>query len=202
MANLNKVFLMGNLTRDPELRYTPSGTAVCEFGLAINRRWTTPDGEKREETCFVDCQMWGRRGEVIAEYLSKGKPLFVEGRLQLDQWEGKDGQRRSKMRVVADNFEFLGGRGEGGSGGRGGSKSGGRGDGDSGSRGGSKSGGRGDGDSGGRGDSGSGGGGGRRGSGGEDHRGGGGRREQSESRPAGPEAPEGGVNVKDDAIPF
>ena len=114
MANLNKVFLMGNLTRDPELRYTPSGTAVCEFGMATNRKWTTPDGEKREDTCFVDIQMWGRRGEVISEYMRKGRPLFVEGRLQLDQWEGKDGQRRSKMRVVAENFEFIGGRSDGG----------------------------------------------------------------------------------------
>ena len=113
MANLNKVFLMGNLTRDPELRYTPSGTGVCEFGVAVNRTWTTPDGEKRDETCFVDCQMWGRRGEVIAEYLRKGRPIFVEGRLKFDQWEGRDGQKRSKLRVVAENFEFLGGRGGG-----------------------------------------------------------------------------------------
>lgn len=122
MANLNKVFLMGNLTRDPELRYTPSGTAVCEFGLAVNRQWTTPDGEKREETCFVDCQMWGRRGEVISEYMRKGRPLFVEGRLQLDQWEGKDGQKRSRMRVVAENFEFIGGRSDEGN--RGGARAG------------------------------------------------------------------------------
>ena len=112
MANFNKVFLMGNLTRDPELRYTPSGTAVCEFGVAVNRKWTTPDGQKKDETCFVDCQMWGRRGEVVAEYFRKGRPIFVEGRLKFDQWEGRDGQRRSKLRVVAENFEFLGGRGD------------------------------------------------------------------------------------------
>jgi len=118
MASLNKVFLMGNMTRDPELRYTPSGTAVCEFGLAVSRQWTTPEGERKEDTCFVDCQMWGRRGEVISEYLRKGSPIFVEGRLSLDQWE-KDGQRRSRLRVVAENFEFIGGRGEGGGGQRG-----------------------------------------------------------------------------------
>ncbi|HRU06051.1 MAG TPA: single-stranded DNA-binding protein [Candidatus Brocadiia bacterium] len=117
MPSLNRVFLMGNMTRDPELRYTPSGTAVCEFGLAVTRQWTTPDGQKRDETCFVDCSMWGRRGEVIAEYFRKGKPIFVEGRLQLDTWEGKDGQRHSKLKVVAENFEFLGGRNEEGGGG-------------------------------------------------------------------------------------
>ena len=117
MANLNKVFLMGNLTRDPEIRYTPSGAAVCNFGMAINRQWKTPDGESRKETCFVDCQMWGRRGEVIAEYLRKGSPIFVEGHLRFEEWE-RDGQRRSRLRVNVDNFEFLGGRGgDGGSGG-------------------------------------------------------------------------------------
>ena len=110
MPSLNKVFLMGNLTRDPELRYTPNGTAVCDFGLAINRTWQTADGKKREETCFVDCTMWGRRGEVVAEHFRKGKPIFIEGRLQFDQWESKDGQKRNKLKVVADNFEFIGGR--------------------------------------------------------------------------------------------
>jgi single-strand DNA-binding protein len=116
MANLNKVFLMGNLTRDPELRYTPSGTPVCEFGLAVNRVYTTSAGEKREETCFVDVTMWGRRGVVISEYFTKGRPIFIEGRLQFDQWETSEG-RRSKLRVVAENFEFIGGRGGGGGGG-------------------------------------------------------------------------------------
>jgi len=112
MANLNKVFLMGNLTRDPELRYTPSGTPVCEFGLAINRTFTGRDGEQKEETCFVDVTMWGRRGVVISEYFTKGRPIFIEGRLRYDTWETPDG-RRSKLRVVAENFEFLGSRGGG-----------------------------------------------------------------------------------------
>ena len=110
MANLNKVFLMGNLTRDPELRYTPSGQPVCEFGIAINRTFSGRDGEKREETCFVDITMWGKRGVVISEYFTKGRPIFIEGRLQLDQWDTPDG-RRSKLKVVAENFEFIGGRG-------------------------------------------------------------------------------------------
>ena len=108
MANVNKVFLIGNLTRDPELRYTPQGTAVGEFGLAINRQWKGPNGEKKEEVCFVDCQAWARTAEVISEYCKKGSLLFVEGRLKLDSWEGKDGQKRSRMRVVVDNFQFIG----------------------------------------------------------------------------------------------
>ncbi|MHC4481582.1 MAG: single-stranded DNA-binding protein [Planctomycetota bacterium] len=110
MANYNKVLLMGNLTRDPELRYTPSGTPVCEFGLATNRTYTTRDGQQREETCFVDVTMWGRRGVVISEYFTKGRPIFVEGRLRYDSWESAEG-RRSKLSVVAENFEFVGGRG-------------------------------------------------------------------------------------------
>jgi single-strand DNA-binding protein len=81
MASLNKVFLMGNLTRDPELRYTPNGKGLCEFGVAVNRRFTTKDGEQRDETCFVDVTMWGRRAEVISEYFKKGSPIFIEGRL-------------------------------------------------------------------------------------------------------------------------
>jgi len=113
MANLNKVFLMGNLTRDPELRYTPSGAPVCEFGMAINRTYKTSAGEQREEVCFVDVVMWGRRGVVISEYMTKGRPIFIEGRLQYDSWESAEG-RRSRLRVVADNFEFIGGRGGGG----------------------------------------------------------------------------------------
>jgi len=115
MANLNKVFLMGNLTRNPELRYTPNGTPLCEFGIAINRQWKTPEGEQREEVCFVDVTMWGRRGEVISQYFSKGKPIFIEGRLKLDQWESAEG-KRSKLTVVAENFEFIGGqpKGQGG----------------------------------------------------------------------------------------
>jgi len=113
MANLNKVLLMGNLTRDPELRYTPNGTPICEFGMAVNRRYTTKEGEKRDETLFVDVAMWGRRGVVISEYFTKGKPIFIEGRLKLDTWETADG-RRSKITVVAENFEFVGQGGGGG----------------------------------------------------------------------------------------
>ena len=111
MANLNKVFLIGNLTRDPELRYTPNGVAVAEFGMAMNRNWTSQNGEKREETCFVDLQAWARTAEVISEYCRKGRPIFVEGRLTFDSWEGRDGQRRSRLRVTVENFQFLGGRG-------------------------------------------------------------------------------------------
>jgi single-strand DNA-binding protein len=106
MANFNKVMLMGNLTRDPELRYTPSGASVCDFGVAVKRTFTTREGEKRDETLFVDVSMWGRRGEVISEYFSKGKPIFIEGRLKYDSWETPDG-RRSKLSVVAENFEFI-----------------------------------------------------------------------------------------------
>jgi len=113
MANLNKVLLMGNLTRDPQLRYTPSGTGVCEFGLAMNRTYTTKEGEKREETCFVDVSMWGRRGEVISQYFSKGSPIFIEGRLKYDAWETPDG-RRSKLVVVAEDFQFIGAPGSDG----------------------------------------------------------------------------------------
>ena len=111
MPNLNKVMLIGNLTRDPELRYIPSGAAVCEFGLAINRKWKGKDGgAAQEETCFVDCVAWARAAEVIAEYCHKGDPLYVEGRLQLDTWEARDGAKRSKLRVVIENFQLLGGR--------------------------------------------------------------------------------------------
>ncbi|MFN3466094.1 MAG: single-stranded DNA-binding protein [Candidatus Brocadiales bacterium] len=108
MANLNKVLLMGNLTRDPELRYTPQGTAVVSFGMAINRKWATPGGESKEDVCFVEVSMFGRRAEVISEYFSKGNPIFIEGRLQYQQWESKEGQKRSALRVIADNFEFVG----------------------------------------------------------------------------------------------
>lgn len=120
MANLNRVFLIGRLTRDPELRYTQNGTAVAEFGLAINRNYTTSSGEKREETTFVDVIVWQRKAELICEYMSKGRTIFVEGRLELDKWETQDGQKRSKLRVVADNFQFLGGPGRGGAAGGGG----------------------------------------------------------------------------------
>ena len=127
MASLNKVFLMGNLTRDPELRFIDSGTPVAEFGMAINRNWKGQDGSNKEETCFVDVTVWGRRAEVVNEYLRKGRPVFIEGRLKFDTWEARDGGgRRSKLRVVADNFQFIGGRRDenGGGGGGGGARSG------------------------------------------------------------------------------
>lgn len=109
MANLNKVLLIGNLTRDPQLSYLPSQTPVVEFGLATNRKWTDKaTGEQREETCFVDCRCYGRQAETINKYLRKGRPVFVEGRLQLDTWTSQDGQRRSKHRVFVESFQFLG----------------------------------------------------------------------------------------------
>lgn len=111
MADLNKVMLLGRLTRDPQLRYTPSNQAVCEFGLAVGRKFKLPSGEEREETTFIDCTAWARSGEVINQYCRKGKQLFVEGRLKLDQWEDKQsGQKRSKLSVVIENFILLGGR--------------------------------------------------------------------------------------------
>lgn len=128
MASFNKVMLLGNLTRDPEVKYTPKGSAVTDVGLAVNRTYTTDGGEKREETTFVDITMWGRQAEIAGEYLKKGRPLFVEGRLQLDTWDDKQtGQKRSKLRVVCENFQMLGSRdgGEGGGGG-GGRSTGGR----------------------------------------------------------------------------
>ncbi len=112
MANLNKVFLMGNLTRDPELRYTPSGTAVCEFSMAINRKWKSKDGADADETVFVDVTAWEKQADVIGKYLHKGDPVLVEGRLKLDRWEGKDGQKRNKISVVLEQFQFIGGKGE------------------------------------------------------------------------------------------
>ena len=114
MASLNKVMLIGNLTRDPELRVTPKGTAICQFGLAVNRQFKDESGATRDETTFVDIEAWGKQGETVAKYLTKGRPLFVEGRLKLDTWDDKTtGQKRSKMKVVLENFQFLGGR-EGG----------------------------------------------------------------------------------------
>jgi single-strand DNA-binding protein len=114
MANFNKVYLMGNLTRDPEMRVTPKGTAICQFGLAISRSWKDESGQTREETAFVDIEAWGKQGEIISKYCTKGRPLFVEGRLKFDQWEDKtSGQKRSKLKVVLENFQFIGGRGDG-----------------------------------------------------------------------------------------
>lgn len=114
MPNLNKVMLMGNLTRDPELRYTPSNTPVATIGLAVNRRWRNQQGEQQEETTFVDCEAWGKTAEVLNQYLKKGRPIFVEGRLRLDQWQDKEGNNRSKLKVVVESFEFLDSGGRGG----------------------------------------------------------------------------------------
>ncbi len=113
MASMNKVFLLGNLTRDPELRRTPSGTAVCDLGMATNRKFRTPDGQDKEETCFVTVVVWGRQAETCSEYLKKGSPLLVEGRLQFEEWE-KDGQRHNRLRVVAERTQFVGGSRGGG----------------------------------------------------------------------------------------
>ncbi len=114
MASYNKVMLIGNLTRDPELRYTPQGAAVCEFGMAMNRAWTSKQGEKKEEVCFVDIVCWARTAEICAEYLKKGRQTFVEGRLTFDRWETPEGQKRSKLRVTAEKVQFLGSRSSGG----------------------------------------------------------------------------------------
>lgn len=112
MAYLNKVFLIGNLTRDPELRVTPKGTAICQFGLAVNRQFKDESGATRDETTFVDIEAWGKQGELVSKYLTKGSPAMVEGRLKLDQWEDKtSGQKRSKLKVVLDNVQFLSSRG-------------------------------------------------------------------------------------------
>src|SRR5437899_3328583 len=108
MANFNKVILAGNLTRDPELRYTPKGTAVAKIGLAINRTWKSETGESKEEVTFVDAEAWSRTAEVIAQYLKKGRPVLIEGRLKLDQWEDKTThQKMSKLKVVIENFQFM-----------------------------------------------------------------------------------------------
>lgn len=117
-ANFNKVILAGNLTRDPELRYTPKGTAIAKVGLAVNRVWTNEAGEKKEEVTFVDVDIFGRTAENVGQYMRKGRPMLVEGRLKLDQWDDKQtGQKRSRLGVVAETVQFLGGApgaGEGG----------------------------------------------------------------------------------------
>ncbi|MCP4836786.1 MAG: single-stranded DNA-binding protein [Phycisphaera sp.] len=120
MASFNQVILLGNLTRDIELRHTPSNQTVANIGLAVNRTFQTKDGERREETTFVDCESWGRQAEVMAQYLSKGRPVLIQGRLKLDSWQDKDGGNRSKLKVVVENFQFVGGREGGGNGGGGG----------------------------------------------------------------------------------
>jgi single-strand DNA-binding protein len=118
MASFNKVILMGNLTRDPELRYTPKGTAIAKIGLAVNRNWTSESGEKKEEVTFVDVDVFGRTAENVGQYMRKGRPILIEGRLRLDQWDDKQtGQKKSKLGVVAETVQFLGsapGGGEGG----------------------------------------------------------------------------------------
>ncbi|AWT60994.1 MAG: Single-stranded DNA-binding protein [Candidatus Moanabacter tarae] len=110
MASFNKVILMGNLTRDPELRVTPSGTAICKMGLATSRTYTTQDGNQREETTFVDVDAFGKQAEVISKYMAKGRPILVEGRLRFDQWETNTGEKRSKLGVVLETFRFVGPR--------------------------------------------------------------------------------------------
>ncbi|MBN2448244.1 MAG: single-stranded DNA-binding protein, partial [Phycisphaerae bacterium] len=102
--------LMGNLTRDPQLRYLPNNTAVCEFGMAVNRRWRDRDGNQKEEVCFVDLTAFGRQGETINQYMAKGRPMLVEGRLRYESWTGQDGQKRSRLGVVVENFTFVGSR--------------------------------------------------------------------------------------------
>jgi len=115
MASFNKVILLGNLTRDPEVRYTPKGSAVCDLGIAVNRVYTTDSGEKREEVTYVDVVLWARLAEIAGEYLKKGRPVFIEGRLQMDTWDDKQsGQKRTKLRVVGESMQLLGSRPAGG----------------------------------------------------------------------------------------
>lgn len=121
MASLNKVMLIGNLTRDPEVRYTPKGSAVCDMAIAVNRRYLTESGERQEEVTYLDIVLWGKTAELAGQYLAKGRSVFVEGRLQMDTWEDKaTGQKRSKIKIVAENMQFLSGPGGGGPGGGGG----------------------------------------------------------------------------------
>jgi len=111
MPSFNKVILLGNLTRDPEVRYTPKGSAVCDLGIAVNRQYTLDSGEKREEVTYVDVVLWSRLAEIAGEYLKKGRPVFIEGRLQMDTWDDKQtGQKRSKLRVIGETMQLLGSR--------------------------------------------------------------------------------------------
>ncbi len=126
MANLNKVMLMGNLTRDIEIKVLPQGNQnVGNFGIAMNRKFKSASGEEREEVTFVDCEAWGRTAEIMKQYLSKGRPVFIEGRLKLDQWEDKEGKKQSRLRVVVENFQFIGAPAGAGGGNGGGGNSGG-----------------------------------------------------------------------------
>ncbi len=106
--NYNRTILLGNLTRDPQLSYTPNQTAVCEFGIAVNHNWTGKDGNEHKEVLFMDCKMFGKRGEAVNNFCMKGEPLLVEGRLKLDTWKQDDGLERSKIRLVVENFQFIG----------------------------------------------------------------------------------------------
>lgn len=116
MASVNKVILIGNCTRDPEVRYTPKGTAVADIGMAMNRYYSSDGGDRREETTFVDVTLWGRQAEVAGEYLKKGRPVYIEGRLQMDSWDDKNtGQKRTKLKVVGESMQLLGSRDGGGS---------------------------------------------------------------------------------------
>lgn len=112
MAAFNKVILIGNLTRDPDLRVTNTGLSICKLGLAVNRSYTTKEGDSKDETTYVDIDAFGKQAEILSKYMQKGKPLMIEGRLKLDQWESSDGQKRSKLGVVLENFQFIGGREE------------------------------------------------------------------------------------------
>ena len=127
MASYNKILLLGNLTRDPQLSYTPNQTAVVDFGLATNRKYTSQDGSQREDTCFIDCRAFGRMAENLNKYTSKGKPIFIEGRLTFDTWTAQDGTKRSRHRVTVENFQFLPGGGGGGAGAGAGTSQGGQG---------------------------------------------------------------------------
>lgn len=120
MASYNRIILVGNLTRDPQLSYTPSNTAVCKFGIATNNKWRDREGNAREEVCFVDCVIFGKGGETFNQYMNKGRSVLVEGRLKLDQWTTNEGDKRSKHEVFVENFTFLGGGRGGDSGGQGG----------------------------------------------------------------------------------
>ena len=117
MSSYNRVILLGNLTREPQIRFTPTQTPVADFGVATNRRWRGQDGQERTETCFVDCTMFGKRAEVIGKFFKKGSPIFIEGRLTFESWQGQDGTKRSKLKVTVENFEFVGSGGEGRGGG-------------------------------------------------------------------------------------
>ncbi len=126
MANLNKVMLIGNLTRDPELRHTPKGTAVAEISLAINRVWNNEQGQKQEDTTFVEVTLWGRQAELAQQYLTKGRPVYIEGRLSLDTWDDKEtGKKRSKLKVIGETLQFLSSGQQSGQGGGGNSQGGG-----------------------------------------------------------------------------